>query len=125
MRKIFYTLLYILPFSILLSCGETHTVKNHVKAFMEKEMGLKDYDVIAWSNVDSAFHVTDSMLTEMRRNAVKEKLVNGNPKYAKPTGKLNIITVKYAVGKDTLMNTFYLDDKLQGVVSVKKDFYMK
>lgn len=113
----------MLPALALVSCDQSHDVKDHVKAFMEKDMGLTDYDIIAWSNVDSAFHVSDSMLNVMHSNAAKDKVVKGNPQYAKHTDKLNIITVKYAVGKDTLMNTFYLDDKLQGIVGVKKDVF--
>lgn len=107
------------------SCGPESAARSHVRSFMEKEMGLNDYDVIAWSNVDSAFHVSDSMLTVMRDQAAREKTVKGKPAYAQRTAKLHIITVKYSVGKDTLMNTFYLDDKLQGIVGVKKDAVYK
>lgn len=105
----------------LASCGNSHNAKTSVEAFMKSEMGIEDYDVLAWSNIDSTFHLTDSMLTAMRNAAVKGKVVKSNTAYAKRTAKLNLITVKYVAGKDTLMNTFYLDDKLQGVVGVKKD----
>lgn len=103
--------------------GQSHGAKGHVKAFMKESMGLDDYDVLAWSNVDSTFRVTDSMLTVMHAKAAKEKIVRPNASYAKRTDKLNLITIKYVSGKDTLMNTFYLDDKLQGVVGVKKDVF--
>lgn len=121
MKKVFSSLLIIASAAILASCGKSHNAKASVEAFMKSEMGIEDFDALAWSNIDSTFHLTDSMLTAMRKAAVKEKVVKGNPSYAKRTDKLNLITVKYVVGKDTLMNTFYLDDKLQGVVGVKND----
>lgn len=106
------------------SCGQSHDVKSHVKQFMKSEMGLDDYDIIAWSDIDSTSRVTDSMLNVMRQNAAKEKVVKAaKPVYTKRTDKLNLITVTYSVGKDTLQSTFYLDDKLSGIVGVKKDVF--
>lgn len=113
----------LLMFAVFVYRGQSHDAKSHVKAFMEESMGLEDYDVLAWSNVDSTFRVTDSMLTVMHTTAAKEKIVKPNASYVKRTDKLNLITIKYVSGKDTLMNTFYLDDKLQGVVGVKQDVF--
>ncbi len=121
MKNVFSSLLIIVSATILASCGQSHNAKANVKAFMKSEMRIEDFDVLTWSNMNSTSRLTDSMLTSMRNAAEKEKMVKANPEYTKRTDKLNFITVKYVVGKDTLMNTFYLDDKLQGVVGVKKD----
>lgn len=111
--------------AVLLMCavfvyrGQTHGAKGYVKQFMDKEMNLKDYDIIAWSNVDSTYHVSDSMLHVMHVSAVKDKKVKRQTQYIPRTSKLNLISVRYKLGNDTLMNTFYLDDKLTGIVGVK------
>lgn len=84
-------------------------------------MGLNDYDVIAWSNIDSTSHVKDSMLQVMHQNALKDRVVKKGTVYQPRTAKLNLITLRYKVGNDTLMTTFYLDDKLSGIVGVKND----
>lgn len=122
MRKLF-SVLFMMSAILFASCGQSHSAKGRVEEFMKNGMGLTDYNVIAWSNIDSTFRVTDSMLTVMRQNAVKDKLVKGSQAYVNRTNKLNMITVTYSVGKDTLQSTFYLDDKLQGVVGVKKDIF--
>lgn len=88
---------------------------------MTEQMGLKDFDVIAWSNIDSTHHVKDSMLDVMHRKAEEDKVVKAGTKYQPRTGKLNLMTVRYKIGNDTLMSTFYFDDKFEGIVGVKRD----
>lgn len=105
----------------LASCGESYDAKGLAKKFMTEQMGLKDYDVITWSNLDSTHHVKDSVLTAMHNTAIKNKIVKSGTQYQPRTEKLNLISVRYAVDKDTLMTTFYFDDKLTGIVGVKSD----
>lgn len=107
------------------SCGNSYTAKGHVKDFMSEQMALSDVDYIAWSNVDSTLHLTDSMLEVMHNRALTSRLVSGKVDYQARTPKLNMITLKYAVKKDTLMATFYLDDKLTGIVGVKASQAMR
>lgn len=123
MKKIPSLLIILMSVLAFASCGESHEAKGQVKEFMANAMGLKDYDVIAWSSIDSTSHVTDSMLTVMHKKAVQDKIVKGNPAYAKRTQKMGIITVAYSVNNDTVQNTFYLADKQQGIVGVKKDVF--
>ena len=120
MKKLFSTL-FILGIVLFASCGEGYDAKGHVKKFMTEQMGLDDYDVIAWSNIDSTHHVKDSILQVMHSTAEKNKIVKKGTTYQPRTEKLNLITVRYKVDKDTLTSTFYLDDKLTGIVGVKKD----
>lgn len=116
--------LFILSVLVFASCGQEHNAKSCVRAFMKEEMTIGDFDALRWSKVDSTFRVTDSTLTVMREAAAASGLVKGNAAYAKRTNKLNRITLTYVSGEDTLVNTFYLDDELQGVVGVKKDVFM-
>lgn len=107
------------------SCGDSHTAKSHAKEFMEGQMTQADVDYITWSSLDSTKHLTDSALQAMRATAVKAKLVKPGTTYQRPTAKLNLISLRYAIDKDTLMATFYLDDKLTGIVGVKSNPVVK
>lgn len=118
MRKIIFTL-FIISLMVLASCGKDHQVKSHVKQFMSEQMVLPDYDIISWSDLDSTSHVKDSILNVMHAEAIKTKTVKAGTKYQPRTDNLNMISVKYAVNKDTMTSTFYLDDKLTGIVGVK------
>lgn len=110
---------FLLLAAVLSSCGNSYTAKGHVKDFMSEKMALTDVDYIAWSDIDSTLHLTDSMLEAMHKRAVASRLVKGQVGYQPRTAKLNMISLKYAVKKDTLMATFYLDDKFAGIVGVK------
>lgn len=106
---------------LLASCGQTHKAKSSVKEFMNEQMQLQGYDVLAWSKLDSTFRVTDSALIRMHNQAVQRHVVKAGTKYAPRTNKLFLLTVRYKLEGDTLMNTFYLDDNATGIVGVKKD----
>ncbi len=116
---------FLMMVGVFSSCGNSYTAKGHVKDFMSEQMALSDVDYIAWSNVDSTLHLTDSMLEAMHNRALTSRLVKGKVGYRARTPKLNMITLKYAVKKDTLMATFYLDDKLTGIVGVKASQAMR
>lgn len=116
---------FLMMVGVFSSCGNSYTAKGHVKDFMSEQMALSDVDYIAWSNVDSTLHLTDSMLEVMHNRALTSRLVKGKVGYQARTPKLNMITLKYAVKKDTLMATFYLDDKLTGIVGVKASQAMR
>lgn len=120
MRKIFSTL-FILGMVLFISCGQDHDTKSLVKHFMKEQMALDDYDVLAWSDIDSTSHVKDSMLIVMHQKAIKDKIVKKGTTYTKRSPNLNLISVRYKVGDDTLMSTFYLDDKMTGIVGVKNN----
>ena len=112
---------FLMMLAVFSSCGNSYTAKGHVKDFMSEQMALTDVDYIAWSNVDSTLHLTDSMLEAMHKRAQTSRLVKGLIKYQPRTAKLNMITLKYAIKKDTLNATFYLDDKFAGIVGVKSN----
>ena len=116
---------FVMILGVLSSCGNSYTAKGHVKDFMAEKMELEDVDYVAWSDVDSTLHLTDSMLEAMHNRAMTSRLVKGKVDYQPRTAKLNMITLKYAVKKDTSMATFYLDDKFTGIVGVKASAAMR
>lgn len=118
MRKPFITMMAL--FAALFSgCGQSHDAKNMVKEFMTTQMGIADYDVVQWGRLDSTFFVSDSMVRVMRNNALAK--VKEPSAYAKPSQKLLYLNVRYAIGDDTIKQTFYLNDKLTGIVSYKEN----
>ncbi len=116
---------FVMMLGVLSSCGNSYKAKGHVKDFMAEKMALEDVDYVAWSDVDSTLHLTDSMLEAMHNRAMTSRLVKGKVDYQPRTAKLNMITLKYAVKKDTSMATFYLDDKFTGIVGVKASATMR
>lgn len=112
-------IIWLAVLAVMAGCGQSHHAQGVVKKFMKEQMGVDDYDAIAWSNIDSTFHVSDSMLNAMQLTAEHQKVTRKGTVYQPRTEKLHIITLEYRQGKDTLMRTFYLDDKMQGVVGVK------
>jgi hypothetical protein len=124
-RKFCAGLGFLLILGVFSSCGNSYTAKGHVKDFVSEKMALEDVDYVAWSDVDSTLHLTDSMLEAMHKRAETSRLVKGKVNYQPRTAKLNMITLKYAVKKDTSMATFYLDDKFAGIVGVKASAAMR
>ena len=122
MRKIIPFTLFILGLTLLAACSDGQRAKGMVKDFMKNDMGVTDYDIITWSALDSTFRISDSTLNAMHERAVTDKLVKQQPAYAKASGKLLRISLKYTVNdKDTLQATFYLDDKMTGIAGVKQN----
>jgi hypothetical protein len=122
MRKIIPFTLFIIALTLLAACSNGQRAKSLVKDFMKNDMGVTDYDVVTWSALDSTFRINDSTLNAMHKRAVADKLVKQQPAYAKASGKLLRISLKYTVNdKDTMQSTFYLDDKITGIVGVKQN----
>lgn len=122
MKRLIPSTLFIIALTLLAACGNDQRAKGLVKDFMKNDMAVADYDVVTWSALDSTFRINDSTLSAMRQRAVADKLVKQQPAYTNATNKLLRITLKYAVNeKDTQQMTFYLDDKVTGIVGVKQN----
>jgi hypothetical protein len=122
MKRLIPSTLFIIALTLLAACGNDQRAKGLVKDFMKNDMAVADYDVVTWSALDSTFRINDSTLSAMRQRAVADKLVKQQPAYTNATNKLLRITLKYAVNKkDTQQTTFYLDDKVTGIVGVKQN----
>lgn len=102
---------------LLSSCGADYQAKSKVKGFLKANLKNPDIEIIDCSSVDSTFRVNDSTVQVMRRSA--SPLVKSGAGYVKPTSPLRYVIVRYAAGKDTLKQTFYLDKDLTGVVAFK------
>lgn len=122
MKRLIPSTLFIIALTLLAACGNDQRAKGLVKDFMKNDMAVADYDVVTWSALDSTFRINDSTLSAMRQRAVADKLVKQQPAYTNATNKLLRITLKYTVNKkDTQQTTFYLDDKVTGIVGVKQN----
>lgn len=122
MKRLIPSTLFIIALTLLAACGNDQRAKGLVKDFMKNDMAVADYDVVTWSALDSTFRINDSTLSAMRRRAVADKLAKQQPAYTNATNKLLRITLKYTVNKkDTQQTTFYLDDKVTGIVGVKQN----
>lgn len=122
MKRLIPSTLFIIALTLLAAYGNDQRAKGLVKDFMKNDMAVADYDVVTWSALDSTFRINDSTLSAMRQRAVADKLVKQQPAYTNATNKLLRITLKYAVNeKDTQQTTFYLDDKVTGIVGVKQN----
>ena len=117
--KQFITLALLTTF--LMSCGQEQKTHALVEDFMEEGMKLENFDVVVWSKLKPTYFITDSIVQVMRNKAAQSGLVGKDVNYASKTDTLNYIQVKYALEKDTIHQTFYLDDKLTGIVGVKNN----
>ena len=99
--------LMALPF-LFAGCGERHEARSLAQDFMEEHMPMQDYEVVRWSRLDSTFFVTPVAL----------KAMHAEQGY---TPKLLFMHGWFAHDHDTISRTFYFDDKLQGIVGVKRN----
>lgn len=104
---------------LLAACGQAHRNRQVVEDFMTSQMGLSDYDVVEWSEAKPTYFVSDSMMQVMRAQALQAKRVRPGVAYAAQTSPLQMLRVKYAQGRDTVTQTFYLNRSLDGVVGFK------
>ena len=101
------------------SCGRQHDAEQTVKAFVEENM----QDGIQISNRDFADLgttqlISDSLIQLMRQRGAD--LYKQGIAYSKaPDGALYYLRMRYVHDKDTLQNTFYLNQELTEVVAFK------
>ncbi|MBR1469958.1 MAG: hypothetical protein IJ605_07610 [Prevotella sp.] len=101
---------------------EKSRAQTLVKDFLKENLVDKDFKTLDFSRLDSTKVVSDSMFLRMRENATENRQFKPEISYADgpKTKKLYFIRVKYLVAKDTIRQTFYLDDELSRVVSFKE-----
>ena len=83
----------------------------------------EDHKVLYCYDLSTTKFVTDSMCQEMRAKMASNKRFKSNMHYAEgPASKnLHFIRVKYRVDKDTVYQTFYLDEQQTRVVAFKEN----
>ena len=106
------------------SCDkEKSAAKELVKEFLKENLVSEDHKVLYCYDLSTTKFVTDSMCQEMRAKMASNKRFKSNMRYAEgPASKnLHFIRVKYRVDKDTVYQTFYLDEQQTRVVAFKEN----
>ena len=101
------------------SCGRQHDAEQTVKAFIEANMQddveISDRD---FANLGTTSLISDSLIEQMRQRGAE--LYKQGITYPKaPDGELYYLRMRYVHDKDTLQNTFYLNQELTEVVAFK------
>ena len=101
------------------SCGRQHDAEQTVKAFVEENMQdgiqISDRD---FADLGTTQLISDSLIQLMRQRGAD--LYNQGIAYSKaPDGALYYLRMRYVHDKDTLQNTFYLNQELTEVVAFK------
>ncbi|MBP3511590.1 MAG: hypothetical protein J6K19_06090 [Prevotella sp.] len=120
-----HIIIYIMSAFMLLSvasCGQQHKAESTVKDFMADNMtGDGNPTGMEFSRLDSTKYITDSLIQKMHRDAELSGRYKSGIRYASGKGlkKLMISRVEYMLGKEKHSDTYYLDEELTHVVSVK------
>ena len=106
------------------SCNkEKTTTQKLVKEFLKENLVSEDFKVMDYSDLSSTKLVTDSMCQQMRTQMAGNALFKSDMRYAEgpATKKMHFIRVKYRVDKDTIFQTFYIDEQQTRVVALKEN----
>ncbi len=112
----------IIAATILIGCGQEHKAKSLVTSFLDNNLKDNSYSIEDYSKLDSTFYVTDSMINVMRGNVGNIGTFK-QIKYSDKgnTNKLLFIHVKYKHKGKSWKQTFYMDDNLNQIISLKND----
>ncbi len=101
------------------SCGRQHDAEQTVKAFVETNMQdgvqISDRD---FADLGTTRHISDSLIELMRQRGA-DLFKQGIAYSEAPDGELYYLRMRYVHDKDTLQNTFYLNQELTEVVAFK------
>lgn len=124
MKRIFIAIIALVAMVAFNSCDkEKTTAQKLVKEFLKENLVSEDFKVMDYSRLDSTKLISDSVFLQLRADGAKSKLFKADIHYADgpKTRKLNYLRVKYRMDKDTVNQTFYLDDQLTRIVAFKTD----
>ena len=113
---------FIALFALLTGCGQGYKTHKTVEDFLENQMQITQYKIIEWGKIDSKFRISSDVLAVLRRQGKIQ--FKRDFSYCVPSAKLNFLTVKYVKDaniKDTVSQTFYINDQLTGVVAFKQN----
>ena len=105
------------------SCGQQHQAESVVKEFLEEN--LKDASTLSiteYGEIDSTRYLNDSIINELRKS-VNNALYKGDIKFSQPDAKskLIILRVKYNVNEKEYHDTYYLNNEMTEVVTLKNN----
>lgn len=103
--------------------GPKSGAQKLVKEFLKENLADPNYKNIYFSDLDSTFYVTDSIVQVMRTNADTSTVFKKNIKWAEGpiARKKHFLHVGYKIGDKKVKQTFYFDDSLTRVISFKID----
>lgn len=121
MRLLYYMFIVVMLLSVL-SCGQQHKAESVVKGFMERNMldGKKPSNIV-FHDIDSTTYITDSLVYIMRNVLKQSDRYSHDITYSSTNmdGYLKIIRVEYKLDGQKYSDSYYLDNKITGVVSLK------
>lgn len=122
MATFFRLALIVSAVVMTVSCSEQDKAEGIVKDFLNES--LRDNSFTAtFSGIDSTRNVADSMITKMRTAAANNALYKKGLKFTdrKFYDKYVYTRVTLIKGKDTVVQTYYLNPELTSVVAFKEN----
>ncbi len=106
----------------VLSYGQQHKAESVVKGFMERNMldGKKPSNIV-FHDMDSTTYITDSLVHVMRNALKQSDRYSHDITYSstKMDSYLKVIRVEYKLDGQKYSDSYYLDNEITGVVSLK------
>lgn len=102
--------------TILAGC-KGNPAKEVAEQFLSSHLKQPNFDIIDCSPVDSTTRVSSSAISDMRKATAGRW--KGTVNYAAPTPMLRYVKVSYVQDKDTVHQTFYLNNEMTKVVGVR------
>ena len=124
MRQIKTAVIAVLAVMAISSCGgPKNDAERLIKDFLKENLVDGDFKYLDFSDLDSTFYVSDSIVKAMRVTHDTTSVFKKGIKYVEgpDTRKKHFIHVHYRVGEKKIRQTFYLDDQLTRVLSFKND----
>ncbi len=121
MRLLYHMFIVVMLLSVL-SCGQQHKAESVVKGFMERNMldGKKPSNIV-FHDIDSTTYITDSLVHVMRNALKQSDRYSHDITYSstKMDRYLKVIRVEYKLDGQKYSDSYYLDNEITGVVSLK------
>ncbi|MBO5185662.1 MAG: hypothetical protein J6B91_01235 [Prevotella sp.] len=123
MKSIYHVLMTVVLLSAF-SCGQQHKAESIVKDFMEVNMlnGKKPTDIV-FHDIDSTRYITDSLVYVMR------DILKQSDRYKKDIAyvpgnierNLKVIRVEYKSNGKNCSDSYYMDNDITRVISLKSN----
>lgn len=121
MRLLYHMFIVVMLLSVL-SCGQQHKAESVVKGFMERNMldGKKPSNIV-FHDMDSTTYITDSLVHVMRNALKQSDRYSHDITYSstKMDSYLKVIRVEYKLDGQKYSDSYYFDNEITGVVSLK------
>lgn len=62
-----YIIGIVLFSALFMGCGQDHQARSLIKDFVKSDMSIEDFDILQWSDIQSAHFVSDSIIQVMRQ----------------------------------------------------------